>query len=333
MRQLKDKYRKRFFSFITSMGKLNDHDVINLLKANFKNLNKIKGNSTLQCLFPNCRNIGVISSHLYSKSFLKIIAENGKLYTKSHFPEIIGTNLEINLNEIGINEAMTFPGFCKSCENRFTFEKNLFFENSQDYYLQLLRTVCYEKRLLEIEINSNSSLIKEITSLSRNKLSHIFNPLGVKIESISGVNSIESFMMKRNKMLLKQLQKVNRFYEKFCLAFNDKFSIKIYVIKLPTSLPFFANYVGSIRMRKFDKEIRCNTVINIHPVGPMSTEVFFTDFSKHLTINFFKHLSNEEQINFFAGILKLSSSPLIQQKYWDTLTLETQTEILKLDFF
>lgn len=324
-------YRKLFHA-IGDSSKLNDQEIANVLKASFKNLNKLKGNTSSSCLFPNCQNIGVESSHLYSKGFLKLISENGKVITKSYFPKISGKKFAFTIEEIGISEAMTFPGFCKICEQKFKFENNISLKESSDYILQLLRTVCYQKRILEIEINSNSDLLTKINSLSVAKVQPIFKLFNAELKSISGINKIEYFLKNENRLLTNQLKKVDRIYKKFCLIYNKQLSATVLTIHLPRSLPFFASYVGSLRIGEDEKISISNIVINIHPIKTNETEIFLVDFSKRLTKRYFQKLSLDEQVHFFAAILKLSTNWLMNKKYWSMLSFETKNKILEHSF-
>jgi len=327
-----NQYYRKLLHAIGDNSKLSDREIANVLKASFKNLNKIKGNTSSACLFPNCQNIGVESSHLYSKGFLKLISENGKVFTKSYFPKISDKKFAFSIEEIGISEAMTFPGFCKTCEQKFEFENNISLKESRDYFLQLLRTVCYEKRVLETEIKSNSDLLAKINGLSVAKVQPIFKFFNAELKSISGINKIEYFLKDKNRLLTNQLKKIDRFYKRFCMIYNEQFPATVLTIHLPRSLPYFASYTGSLRFGLDERRSISNIVINIHPIKANATEIFLIDFSRKLTKRYFQKLSSDEQVYFFAAILKLSNNWLMNKAYWSMLSSETRNEILKHNF-
>lgn len=116
-------YYKIILDSLLAKSKLTDTEVRNVLKGSYSNLNKIGGNKELKCLFPNCTNIGVERSHLFAKGFLKEFSENGKFYSKSYYPNISESNLNYSIEELGISEVMTFPGFCSICEKNFLLKK------------------------------------------------------------------------------------------------------------------------------------------------------------------------------------------------------------------
>lgn len=121
--------------FLIGLSKLSEGEISTTVLQNFINLNKVKGSKNLQCCFPNCTNIEVKKSHLFARTFLESIAEDGQLLTRSYYPlnqsapELVGTE------KIGVSEAMTFPGFCSKCEQKFNYERNRNFENVHDFFL------------------------------------------------------------------------------------------------------------------------------------------------------------------------------------------------------
>jgi hypothetical protein len=332
MYELKDlelKYYKMLFDHFADQAKLSEQEVANILKDGFINLNSIKGDKSLPCLFPNCSSIGVERSHLFSRGFLKLISENGKFYSKSFFPKITKENPHFQIEEIGISQAMTFPGFCSVCEKKFPFERNKEYSEVKDYFLQLFRTVCYDKRVLEIEIESNKQTLKRIIEVSTNKIRPIFNKTGARLEHISGTNLMETFLEKKNKELAKELNKINITYQKFLEAYIEKRSIKIVAMSIPTSIPFFTGYVGNIKLRVGEKIFKSNVVLNIHPVTANETLVFFTDFRRKLNETILKSLSVDDFVGIFAEIMACSNNWVVKKTYWHLLSDQTRFEVLR----
>lgn len=331
MPSYEEKYYKEQFKFIVRNSKLSSVDVGNLLKDNYTNLNKLKGSKQLSCLFPNCSNIGVQSSHLFSEGFLKIISEKGTVYAKSNFPNISKDNLSHTVEKLGVSKAMTFPGFCKKCEQKFTFEKNKAFNTSNDYFLQLFRTICYEKRIIEIEIANNEKTNERLNQKSADRANLIFSSLDLKFTSIVGSNDVELFFKHRNNQLYKNLKRINTIYNRFVNAFNSKVSLTVFTINIPAIVPFFAGYVGDLSVKKNQQRKVAKVVLNLHPTAPSKTEFFLVDFNNVLNSRFFSPFKQKDFFNFFADIIDLSDNWVVNKAYWDTtLTEGTKKKLLRI---
>lgn len=331
MPSYEEKYYRELLKFIVRSSKLSSVDVGNLLKDNYINLNKLKGSKQISCLFPNCSNIGVESSHLFSAGFLKIISENGTVYAKSYFPHIQKDNLSHTIEKLGVSKAMTFPGFCKKCEQKFTFEKNKAFNTSNDYFLQLFRTICYEKRIIEIEIANNEKTNERLNQKFSDRANLIFSSLDLKFTSIVGSNDIELFFKHKNNQLRKKLKRINTIYNRFVNAFNSKISLTVFTINIPAIVPFFAGYVGDLLVKKNQQQKVAKVVLNLHPTTSSKTELFLVDFNNVLNSKFFSAFKQKDFLNFFAAIIDLSDNWVVNKTYWDTmLTEDSKKEVLKI---
>ncbi len=94
------------------------------------------------CIYPNCTNITIKNSHTIQKSGpLKKISEQGHVIG----PIRNWKSQEMTMLPIGLQEASTFPGYCKEHERIFeSFERTGIFLTERDITLQLYRTVCRE---------------------------------------------------------------------------------------------------------------------------------------------------------------------------------------------
>jgi hypothetical protein len=100
--------------------------------------------SALECLFPGCSEPTVRSHTLSRSGPLDCIAEDGHVVT----PWVEQGSGRLTVKRIGLGTASTFPGFCRTHEQRFSaFERAHRFESEFDHYLQFFRVACREVRI------------------------------------------------------------------------------------------------------------------------------------------------------------------------------------------
>ncbi len=105
MIELKNKYNQKLldlFKFILNENKLSIIEIEQIYKGTYFNLNTLKGNKNMQCLFPDCENIGVEKSHLFAESLINFFSKNGKFFTKKFYPNVDLNNLNFRYEEIGV---------------------------------------------------------------------------------------------------------------------------------------------------------------------------------------------------------------------------------------
>lgn len=109
-----------------------------------------------KCIVKGCNNKSIERSHTIQKSnSLKLISENGHVL----MPKMLNLE-EVGIMQIGINEASTFPGYCKDHERLFEgFENIKDFISNEHLGLQIYRTICREIVLNENNLK-NIGLIK-----------------------------------------------------------------------------------------------------------------------------------------------------------------------------
>jgi hypothetical protein len=103
-----------------------------------------------QCVFPGCDKISVPASHTIQRGGpLSFIAEDRHVLT----PGFSFATGEIVMEEAGIGEASTFPGFCAQHEQIFTsFETTGQLLRDRDAVLQAFRTICREVVVKRAEV-------------------------------------------------------------------------------------------------------------------------------------------------------------------------------------
>ena len=133
-------------------------------------LNKWKKKNT--CIVDKCNNKSIEKSHTIQKSAsIKLISENGHVLT----PKLNPDNGRIELFSVGVNEASTFPGFCKEHEKLFEgFENIKDFNDGLHLGLQLYRTVCREIVICNNRIKSIKYLADNYRQFRDNRIKEIF---------------------------------------------------------------------------------------------------------------------------------------------------------------
>jgi hypothetical protein len=108
------------------------------------------------CVYPGCAEQSIRASHTIQESALRLIAENSTLLTPSFD---LGRGCPV-MQEVGVGEASTFPGFCERHEMVFAeFEQNGGIRSGRDAELQLFRIVCRELVAKRREVEYFGSII------------------------------------------------------------------------------------------------------------------------------------------------------------------------------
>lgn len=111
-----------------------------------------------KCVFPGCEKRTRIRSHLLQQDGpLRQIAENQHVCFAE--PNLVDGSLE--MKNISIGKASTFPGFCLQHDEQLfsSFEKRKRLTTSNDWILQTFRTICREIRVLEYGLQNMKSLL------------------------------------------------------------------------------------------------------------------------------------------------------------------------------
>lgn len=122
-----------------------------------------------KCIVRNCNKKSIKKSHSIQKSgSLKIIAQNGHVLQ----PKFNIEKGEVELIQVGVNNASTFPGYCLEHENLFCgFETSKEFEWEEHLALQIYRTVCREIVACENQISKIKALFDDYIKFRDKKIS------------------------------------------------------------------------------------------------------------------------------------------------------------------
>lgn len=139
------------------------------------------------CMFPGCTDDSIPRSHTLPRSGpLSLVAEDGHVIT----PRFAKNNLVFT--RIGIGEASTVPGFCRTHEREFgAIDESKDVNNDRQWVLQFFRTVCWELRILEHVFARMKTLSDDYESMLRLHAAQTLKArLGeeVKVERVTGVD-------------------------------------------------------------------------------------------------------------------------------------------------
>lgn len=170
-----------------------------------------KWKTSRNCIYIGCNNKSVRKSHTISKSNnLKLICENGKLLT----PFLDDKKKGMNVREIGLNEASTFPGFCDKHEQLFSaFEKSGKLNITKDFQLQIYRTICREILVKELYIEHFKKISDDYIVYRDKKLIHLIKEkLGIDFvnNNLKLINSMK-FQECKTKIENLMLDKIDSF--------------------------------------------------------------------------------------------------------------------------
>ncbi len=282
----------------------------NKTKVLFDNLKStIKNNKRRRiCLVQDCKLETVRKSHCISKKlFLQRIAENSMVLT----PAFDYSKGKLILQQKGINEASTFPGYCENHEKLFLdFEKNGEFKNESHVNLQLFRTICREYYVKIFRKETLLLLLNDYLTNRDTSFLHAYkaDPFGQLLEikgmsiksfSYSGRDEIESQINVQLRKIEKEIYEINQYYE-LChglLQNNDDFYTYGYIvdIEIPICLSGRANL-------HFNENGSFKNIIVFINILPTKNETF-------LTISSFKE--NEKYINQYLGKIIYNSESVI----------------------
>lgn len=234
-------------------------------------------NKGRKCLIDGCDNTAIKSHTLQKNGILKPVSVKNHLYQFSNTNAFhIESKGPFEFKKIGINDAYTFPGFCKK-HDLYIFKKiegnEIDFFSEESINLFSYRALCQEIRRKEIvldianEIISTSDILDIIMSFTEFKrgLMHGLNNLNFfKKELEEDINRIE----KKFEYKITTIPKLD-----LCISvpFNiyDKNNISTYadLTKLTPYVTSFLNIFPykdkSYVMIAYHKEFKCNWTNNI----------------------------------------------------------------------
>ncbi|NQT32038.1 MAG: hypothetical protein HQ594_00010 [Candidatus Omnitrophica bacterium] len=288
------------------------------------------------CIIPGCSLHSIKHSHTIQKSHsLKLIAENNHVYTPL-FSKITGV---VEMQREGINQASTFPGFCRTHEALFhVFEKTKNLNSNEAMLLQIFRTIAREIVRNEAHLNDITKTKKDYLAFRKNKLLTILErEIKNKLPNISSLphsltidcqDSKLDILNKKTKEFSSEIEMLRQtfFIPLYRHLFTDPgYSPPLYIAnmsanqQIPVCLAGRANFVVDHNGETYDIPI----IINTLPLE--KTSVLFlvthTKYTSHLNhyINTYQR-SGLPALNMIeTWMVRGSDHWFIKPSIWDNL--------------
>lgn len=277
-----------------------------------------------KCSVKYCRKKAV-NSHLFQESLLKKNSKNGHyIYPATDFEE-----RKVKLAKIGVNKALTFPGFCETHEDMFEYEKNekLIFE----YELRTLvyKAICYNHVYWDIIYKYSENSIKALIEKKHEKFEKSKNDKYKKIFNLLNID-IKNFHFsdprhQHFKSYLKESKKtINETLVFKKLAWKDIESdkdenLKSCIIEIDSVIPIFFSYFGDLTIKNEDLTFAEKACLIIHPFKE-STKLIFTTTNKNYKLleTILNRLSPESTLHFIlSALVYVSDNWLINEDFYD----------------
>ncbi|HAS6444354.1 TPA: hypothetical protein GRR81_25190 [Vibrio parahaemolyticus] len=124
---------------------INNQEFIKMNRDFHETLQKLLSRKNkARCMYPCCGNKSVKSHTISKQSSLLAISEEGKLITPKSKRNDVESIKEIRFEDIGINEATTFKGFCEEHEKVFFDIDKRGIQTLRDVFSQIYRSACKE---------------------------------------------------------------------------------------------------------------------------------------------------------------------------------------------
>nr|WP_298924643.1 hypothetical protein [uncultured Allomuricauda sp.] len=313
-------------------------------KFQYKTTNELKNWEKKQtCIVEGCLNKSILKSHTIQKSgSLKEISEDGHLLTPRFNKDFGG----LEIIEIGINNASTFPGYCTKHEDMFKdFEVNKDFKNGQDLSLQLYRTVCREIVISKNQIKNLEHLIKRYKEFRNDKIRDaIFADIGEEVINTSDLDfkdvkftNEDARLYKANNSLKERYRYLNEFLIVYRNALNNdltkkKFQKTAYkAITFDRVIPVALAGRGNFKIKLKTKIKEVEVIFNVIPLKD-KTYIFISTLKKHITylnaymsqfINPLEFVSMVE-----CWMIHGSDHWFLSPSVWNKIDKKKQTEII-----
>lgn len=295
------------------------------------------------CIVNGCNNISIKRSHTIQKSGpILSVSKNSIVMT----PEFDLNNRVLTLKEKGLNEASTFPGYCKSHEGLFSsFEETKDLFSGDAIALQLYRTVCRELFRIKVEIEAHENQKKEyITFRNRKFVSMMIERLtpkwmvenDIKVDELS--ISEDSCLIEIEKTIselyatYKEIEE-NHLYElENTIKGNDIKKEETMLIKVQANLPLTLSGFGSFYVTK---EKRVLIFCGVYPNSEKNENIIVLyckdDDTKYLKeyLKLFSQNGEIATLNIIEQfMIRGTDHWFINPDVWNSFSKEKQNKIL-----
>lgn len=308
----------------------NDYNSITLSNSEIKELiynSKVHFHSfseTRKCSVKYCRK-KAINSHLFQESVLR------KNSFKGHFiyPSPDYENRKIKLRKIGVNKALTFPGFCEVHENIFEYEKKEQIDYEHELRTLVYKAICYNHVYWDIIYKYTKESIKALIDKKHEKFEKssikkykkLFDALQIDLKSFhfsdSRHQSLENILKEKRKIINETLV-FKKLAWKDIEADKDE-NLKYFIITLDEVIPIFFSYFGDLTIGNDDLTFNDKACLIIHPFKESTQLIFITRNTNYNTLNtLLNRLTPELTLNFIlSSLVYVSDNWLINEEFYD----------------
>lgn len=329
MPKKKDEDISNFFNEIFDDA-YKDYSSIELSNSELKELiynSKVHFHSfaeTRKCSVKYCRKTA-INSHLFQESILR------KNSFKGHFiyPAPDYENRKIKLNKIGVNKALTFPGFCEVHENIFEYEKKEQIDYEHELRTLVYKAICYNHVYWDIIYKYTEDSIKALIDkkhekfekLSIKKYKSLFDALQINLKSFQFSDPRYknlSNILKEKRKIINETLVFKKLAWKDIEADNDE-NLKYFAISLNEVIPIFFSYFGDLNIRNDDLIFNDKACLIIHPFKESTQIIFITRNNNYNTLkNLLNRLTPELTLNFIlSSLVYVSDNWLINEEFYN----------------
>lgn len=328
----KKKEEKVMFHFFNTVfdEAYKDYGSIELSSSEIKELiynSKVHFHSfseTRKCSVKYCRE-KAINSHLFQESILR------KNSLKGHFiyPATDFENRKIKLSKIGVNKALTFPGFCKTHEDMFEYEKNEQIKYEHELRTLVYKAICYNHVYWDIIYKyteeSTKALIEKrhekFEKSTKGKYKSLFDAFKIEFKSFhfsdSRHQSLKQLLKDKKKIISETLAFKKLAWED--IEANDDKNLKYFIIDLDTVIPIFFSYFGNLTIKNDDLVFNDKACVIIHPFKEGTQLIFITTNDNYITLkSLLNRLTPELTWNFIlSSLVYVSDNWLINEEFYN----------------
>ncbi|WP_088044513.1 hypothetical protein [Bacillus sp. EAC] len=319
-------------------------DLNTMKRLEFSSINEFYKSvkSKKDCISPNCKNKSIKKSHTIPKSgSLKIISDDSHLL----YPHVDRNADKLNMimDRIGIGDASTFPGFCKTHEMLFSeFEQQKDIDSIEQAKLQAYRSICREIVINNLELEMVKKLIyKYKNERNRQYKLELEKKISKKIEKVKV--EYDDFRIKSSKIsqvkLTEKLEFLSKIHDKFLESIkNEQNDEKVFmnVINIDMKIPIALSglgYANIIDNEKNRREIK--SILNVIPFETCTVLIFAGDIvDKDILEKYFDYIIQHPFLilNFIESFMMHGTDHwFLQPKIWMEMDEIKQKYIL--DYF
>jgi hypothetical protein len=295
------------------------------------------------CIYKGCKEKSIPRSHSIQKaSSLKLISEDNHVLAV----EFDIHSGKLKTQKVGINMASTFPGFCKQHEALFSdFEADKEIVNSEDFTLQIYRSVCREIVKKNYHIGVLEKRKDQYLSFRDKKIAeHLRNELGdefiekhkIKLSSLKFTN-----LDYRQDQITSEIKKLKKDIDGFLNKFQagivhdilTKKSLKIYgtVLVLDIELPVCLAGRGNFQVTRKSKTVNVDAILNVLPYLTKTYIIaaVLSKFKSELDMYIGRFSNPLETVNMVESwMLHGSDHWFIKPSVWDKIQPQFKKDIL-----